>query len=297
MTVPDYLRARAYLLRATEPPAPATHAFVVAHGAVDAVARLRTGTAPEAVLAEIQKPVPDLDPDVSADLAAIESGRARLVTPETDQWPTGLLRTLSAHGQGVPLGLWMRGTPSLAQITDRAVSIVGARAATSYGEHVAADFAERLAQAGVTVVSSGSYGVAGSALSGALTVGPAVAVLACGVDVIYPVGHDYLFGRMIDRGGLLISEYPPGTVPARSRFVARSRIIAALGAATVVIEAGQRSGALATARTARVLGRRVFAAPGPITSSLSVGVNELLRAGEATAVTTIDPLIDAAGPR
>ncbi|HEX9337734.1 MAG TPA: DNA-processing protein DprA [Pseudonocardiaceae bacterium] len=297
MTVPDYLRARAYLLRATEPPAPATHAFVVAHGAVEAVARLRTGTAPAAVLAEMRTPVPDLDPDVESDVAAIESGRARLVTPETDQWPTGLLRASSAHGRGVPLGLWMRGTGSLAQVTHRAVSVVGARAATSYGEHVAADFGDSLARAGVTVITSGAYGADSAALRGALGVGPVVAVLGHGVDVTYPLGHDHLFAEMIDRGGLLVSEYPFGMSPTRTRLAARGRIIAALGAATVVIEAGQRSTALSTARTARALGRRVFAVPGPITSSLSAGTNELLRTGEATALTTVDPLLDAAGAR
>jgi DNA processing protein len=147
------------------------------------------------------------------------------------------------------------------------------------------------------VITGGAYGVDAAALRGALGVGPVVAVLGCGVDVTHPAGHEHLFAQVIDHGGLLVSEYPPGTPPTRTRLAARGRIIAALGAATVVIEAGWRSTALSIAGTAHALGRRVFAVPGPITSAQSAGSNELLRTGHATAITTIDPLLAATGVR
>jgi DNA processing protein len=306
MTVPEYLRARAYLLRVTEPPASAVHDFVVAHGPVEAVARIREGRAPDAVFGAIRRHAAAVDPDadqavteaVNADLALIESGDARLVTPESDQWPTGLLRALSVHGYGVPLGLWVRGTASLTDITGRAVSIAGARAATSYGQHVATDFGHGLARAEITVVTGGSYGVDAAALRGALAAdGPTVAVLGSGVNLAHPRGHQDLFTELVDQGGLLISEHPPTAAATRTRLAVRNRIIAALATVTVVTEAGARGGALATARTAQSLGRRVFAVPGPVTSTMSTGTNELLRTGEASPVTSIETLINAARSR
>src|SRR6185312_6809092 len=143
----------------------------------------------------------------------------------------------------------------------------GTRASTAYGEHVAVDLAEGLCERGIAVVSGGAFGIDGAAHRGALGVdGSTVAVLAGGVDVPYPAGHSALLHR-IYRAGLVVSEYPPGVRPARHRFLVRNRLVAALSGATVVVEAGLRSGAANTAAWARALGRVVCAVPGPVTSS------------------------------
>lgn len=281
--ISDELRARVFLLRASEPPAPAVHALVAVHGAIEAVARIRAGAAP-GVLAEILRPDPSLD----ADLDAIETGATTLLTPEAPDWPTGLLGDMPGRGVGAPLGLWVRGTVRLGELTSATVTIIGSRAATAYGEHVAADFAHDLARADVTIVSSGGYGIDGSAHRGALAAdGATIAVLAHGTDVTYPSGHSNLFARMVDSGGLVVSEYPPGTAPTRDRMLARGRLLAALGSATVVVERGVRSNTDVVVRTARALGRRVYGVPGPITSTQSVGVIDLLRTGQAIAISDV----------
>ncbi|MCI2420064.1 DNA-protecting protein DprA [Saccharopolyspora sp. K220] len=287
------LAARAFLLRATEPPAPAVDAFVAAHGPVDAVERIQTQAAPQSVLHEIRDPEPQIDED----LAAIDSGRYRLLTPEDPDWPHGALQGLTEQGLGAPLGLWVRGTANLVTSTRAAVSVVGARAATSYGEHVATTLGTDLAAADVTVVASGAYGVDGAAHRGALLgSAPPIAVLACGADIAYPQGHAWLL-ESVAHSGLLISEYPLGTKPARARFAARGRLLAALGVATVVVEAARRSGALPIAHTAAILGRHVYGVPGPITSATSAGVIDLLRTGVATPIAAADHIISQEGIR
>ncbi|MGB0437005.1 MAG: DNA-processing protein DprA, partial [Mycobacterium sp.] len=120
-----------------------------------------------------------------------------------------------------------------------------------------------------------------------------VAVLAAGIDVPYPAGHSALFHR-VSRHGLLVSEYPPGVRPTRRQFLTRNRLVAALSGATVVIEAGARSGAANTASWARALGRHVCAVPGPVTSSASVGCHALLAAG-ANLVTRAADVIELVG--
>jgi DNA processing protein len=292
MSVPDAVRACVFLLRATEAPAPAVYAFVTAHGPVEAVERIRAGAAPVPVLDEITHATPDLD----ADLEVIDSGAARLVTPEDNEWPHERLDALSGHGLGAPLGLWVHGSASLSEITQTTVSVVGTRAASGYGEHVAAEIAGDLARRGVTIVSSGSYGIDGRANGAALTgTGRSVAVLACGVDITYPAGHAGLLEAIVEHGGVLVSEYPPGTTPRRQRFLARLRLIAALGAATVVVEAGVRSSVLTVATTAHQLGRRVYGVPGPVTSAASAGVLDLLRSGVATPVGSAAHILDRDG--
>jgi DNA processing protein len=134
------------------------------------------------------------------------------------------------------------------------------------------------------VVSGGAYGIDGAGHRGALAAGgPTLAVLACGVDRPYPAGHDALFVR-IAATGLLVSEWPPGTAPHGHRFLVRNRLIAALSRGTVVVESAARSGAQATARRARDLGRTVMVVPGPVTSAMSVGCHELLRDSGMQAV-------------
>lgn len=193
-----------------------------------------------------------------------------------------------------PAGLFLRGGASLQILRDRAVAVVGARACSTYGSHVARALARDLAAAGVVVVSGMARGVDGEAHRGALEAGGiTVAALGCGIDRDYPAAHAHL-GREICERGLVVSEYPPGVEPAPWRFPARNRIIAGLVSAVVVVEARERSGALITADLALEEGREVFAVPGEITSSLSAGSNELLRLG-AHVLTSAADVLDVLG--
>lgn len=168
------------------------------------------------------------------------------------------------------------------------------RAATAYGEHVAAELAAGLVERDVTVVSGGAYGIDGSAHRAALACeGLTIAIVAGGIDNPYPAGHSALFHR-IRQEGLLISEYPPGTAPGRLRFLTRNRLVAALSGATVVVEAGIRSGAANTAGWAKALGRSVCAVPGPVTSASSVGCHALLRDG-ARLVARAEEIVELVG--
>jgi DNA processing protein len=185
----------------------------------------------------------------------------------------------------------VRGQAPLDELVRSAVTITGARAATDYGRYVATDFSYRLAQAEVTVVAGGGYGVESSAHTGALAApGRTIVVLACGVDIAYPTGNATLFDQITTGGGLLVSEYPIGARPSREQFITRARLLAGLSAATVVVEASRRSAALGVARLADELRRRVYGVPGPITSPTSAGVHDLLRSRTATVVTAADEI-------
>ncbi|MET7381983.1 DNA-processing protein DprA [Streptomyces sp. NPDC005526] len=209
------------------------------------------------------------------DLALARSAGVRFVRPGDTEWPA----QLDDLGDARPTGLWVRGRPSLRIWALRSVAVVGARACTQYGAHMAATLAAGLAERGWVVVSGGAYGVDGAAHRGALGAGGAtVAVLACGVDRPYPPGHTGLITRIAQQG-LVVGELPPGEHPTPSRFVVRNRVIAALTRGTVVVEAAYRSGSLVTARAALRLGRHTMGVPGPATSVLSAGVHELLRDG------------------
>jgi DNA processing protein len=193
-----------------------------------------------------------------------------------------------------PPGLFLRGTAPLDLFVRPAVGIVGARACSSYGRHVARLLGRELAAAGLVVVSGMARGVDGEAHRGALEAGGmTVAVLGCGIERDYPAAHAEL-ARRIAVSGLVVSEYPPGVEPAPWRFPARNRIIAGLTPATVVVEARERSGALITADFALEEGREVFAVPGEIVSALSRGSNALLRLG-ATPLTESGDVLEALG--
>jgi len=167
---------------------------------------------------------------------------------------------------------------------------VGARSCSSYGAQVARKLGREIAGAGAVVVSGLARGVDAEAHRGALDVGGCtVAVLGCGIDRDYPRAHADL-ARRIEAAGAVVAEYPPGVEPAPWRFPARNRIVAGLCAATVVVEARERSGALITADFALELGRDVYAVPGEITSRLSAGTNELIRQGAAPVVAVEDVL-------
>lgn len=206
---------------------------------------------------------------------------ARLVLPGDEDWPS----TLSDLGVHAPTLLWVRGDPAVLSAEPR-VAIVGARAASGYGEMLSTEFAGDLARGGAVVVSGGAYGIDGAAHRAALGVdGTTVAFLAGGVDRAYPQGHRQLFRRIVDTGAV-VSEVPCGTAPTKWRFLARNRLIAAVSHATVVVEAGWRSGSLNTAGHAAALGRPLGAVPGPVTSAASAGCHRLLREYDARCVTT-----------
>jgi DNA processing protein len=231
-----------------------------------------------------------------ADLAAADRVGARLVCPDDAEWPDHRLTWSAAQLETPPpLALWVRGRWPLDEAVERSVSVVGARAASSYGLHVAAELASGLARAGFTVVSGGAYGVDAAAHRGALADGgaPTLAVLANGVDVTYPRGNDRLLARVAEQG-LVVSELPPGSHPTRRRFLVRNRLIAALSLGTVVVEAALRSGSLATLDRARALHRDVMAVPGPVVSAMSAGCHVELRK-DAICVTSAAEVLDTVG--
>jgi DNA processing protein len=215
----------------------------------------------------------------------------RLLVPGDDDWPAGV-DDLQQHA---PPALWVRGDSARLAALGRSAAIVGARAATGYGEHVAIEVASGLVDRGFAVVSGGAYGIDGAAHRAALASrGTTIAVLAGGLDRFYPAGHEQLIGRIVECG-VVLSEVPPGTAPTRWRFLQRNRIIAAVSGATVVVEAGWRSGALNTASHAATLGRPIGAVPGPVTSATSAGCHRLLRDGAAICVTNADEIAELAG--
>jgi DNA processing protein len=190
-----------------------------------------------------------------------------------------------------PPGLFLRGHAELELLRKPSAAVVGARACSPYGAQVARELGRELAAAGRVIVSGLARGIDGEAHRGALEAGGlTVAVLGCGIDRNYPAVHGQLAARICERG-LVVSEYAPGVEPAPWRFPARNRVIAGLAAATVVVEARERSGALITADLALEEGREVFAVPGEITSALSAGTNDLLRLG-ATPLTSSKDVLD-----
>jgi DNA processing protein len=291
----DLLIARAYLSRVAEPPAPALARLVAEVGPLEAAERVHSGHVDEQVAGETR--ARRTVHNEVADLAAAAAAGARLLTPEHAEWPEWPLVACAMSGRqelAAPVALWVRGAGRLGELCEQAVAVVGARAATGYGVHVAGELGAGLADRGYTVVSGAAIGIDGAAHRGALAVhGPTVAVLACGVERAYPVAHQALLER-IAAGGLVVSEYPPGSVPGRHRFLVRNRLIAALSAGTVVVEAGLRSGAQRTASDATGLGRLVMAVPGPVTSGLSAGSHELVRDG-ALLVTRTEEVLEAVG--
>lgn len=292
--------ARAVLSRITEPASVKVWALVRREGPVAAVAALRAGECGRQRFPAEAARAARADP--YADLEAAERHGIRLVVPESDEWPhfafgaleAAGLRRLAEYERGnqeqdrrgeliPPVALWIRGVLDLSGVGVRAVAIVGARAATEYGEWVARDLAARLAEHRFLIVSGGAYGIDAAAHRGALSVGgETVLVAAGGLDRPYPPGNGSLFGRIAE-AGLLVSESPPGSDPRRHRFLTRNRLIAALSGGTLVVEAAERSGAMNTAGHCTNLGRPLMAIPGPITSAASAGCHRLIAAEQHPA--------------
>lgn len=292
------LRAWAYLSRVAEPPCGELAALVARVGPVEAAERIRCGRV-DGALARHTEARRDIDRS-AADLEVLARRGGRLITAGDDEWPLLAFAAFggaaaAARPQGRPPAvLWVVGPERLDEVAARAAAVVGTRAATGYGEQVAGELAAGLTERGVAVVSGGAYGIDGAAHRAALACdGITAAVLAGGIDILYPAGHSGLLHR-IGSGGLLVTEYPPGVRPARHRFLTRNRLVAALAGAAVVVEAGVRSGAANTAAWARALGRVVGAVPGPVTSSASAGCHVLLRDG-AHLVTRAEDIVEFVG--
>ena len=316
-----------------EPPAPALAWLVAAVGPVAAAARVRAGAVPESVARETaaRRVVDRVDDDLGAARAcggrlltpedpawphwastALENAAdGRRPAPKHQITTAGRARrgTVGATGRGAAAGAerglcgatWCRrsrcGSVGRARSTNSAIrpsrsSAPGRRPDTACTWR--ASSAPGWRRAGFTVVSGAAIGVDGAAHRGALAAaGPTVAVLACGIDRSYPAAHEALLDR-IAATGLVVSEYPPGSVPARHRFLVRNRLIAGLAAGTVVVEAGFRSGAQRTAADARALGRPVMAVPGPVTSGRSAGCHRMIREG-AVLVTRVEEVLEEVG--
>ena len=292
------LRAWAYLSRVIEPPCAELGVLVARTGPVEAADRVRRGQVDD-VLARRTEARREVD-RAAEDLDVLNRCGGRLVTPDDDEWP--MLAFAAFNGDAAaakpqghpPFALWALGPARLDETAQRSAAVVGTRAATSYGEQVAADLATGLAERDVAIISGGAYGIDGAAHRAALAAdGVTVAVLAGGLDIPYPAGHSALL-RRIGSDGMLVTEYPPGVRPARHRFLTRNRLVAAFAGAVVVVEAGLRSGAANTAAWARVLGKVVGAVPGPVTSSASTGCHAMLRAG-AEVITRTEDIVELVG--
>ncbi|MFJ5860320.1 DNA-processing protein DprA [Pseudarthrobacter sp. NPDC092439] len=309
--------ARAALSRLLEPQDAAGLALVQAAGSVDA---LRIATGQVAGGAGIEQEIsclladngvaagwsglaaclkrwlpraPDLAPE--RDLATMARLGGRLLIPSDDLWP----EQLADLGIQEPICLWWRGHEQQLPQAERSIALVGSRDSTSYGAAVTGDMAYSLAQRGFTLVSGGAYGIDAhahrAALAGASGSVPTIAVMAGGVDRFYPSGNEELL-RAVANQGAVLAEVPPGSAPTRYRFLQRNRLIAALSAVTVVVEARWRSGALNTAHHAEALGRAVGAVPGSVHSANSAGCHRLLRDGGAVCVTDAAEIAELASP-
>jgi len=218
----------------------------------------------------------------------------RFIAPGDAEWPAVLpLRNAGALYErgGEPVGLWVRGAHELRQLARNSVAVVGSRAATSYGTEQATELSRDLASMGHAVISGLVYGVDQAAHRGALIAGgPTIAVLPGGADRPYSVAEDKVLEAIAERG-LVVSEAPPGAGPTRARFLARNRIVAGLAEGTLVVEGAMRSGVLNTAHWTTNLHRPLMGVAGPVSSVASAGVNQLIRLGQASAVTNSQDVI------
>lgn len=213
---------------------------------------------------------------------------ARLLSPGSALWP----KDLADLGPAAPAALWVRGNDAALVALRKSIALVGARAATGYGEHLCMEAASGLVDRGFAVVSGAAYGIDGMAHRAALAShGQTIAFLAGGVDRFYPSGHDALLTRIVSEGAV-ISELPCGAPATKWRFLMRNRLISGASQAVVVVEAGWRSGSLNVAGHARELDRPLGAVPGPVTSSASAGCHRLIRDYRATLVTNAEEMAE-----
>jgi len=221
--------------------------------------------------------------DPLADLNQMAAAGIESITWEEDAYPA-MLR----HISNPPYILYYRGRIDC--LDDPAIAVIGSRLASYYGKNTARKLGRELAARGITVVSGLARGIDSEAHRGALEAGKTVAVLGCGLDVVYPPENDKLYSEIAGNGAL-ISEFPMRTRPEPGNFPMRNRIISGLCRCIVVVEAQEKSGALITADFALEQGRDVFAVPGPINSKTSAGTNNLIKQG-AKLITCCEDIIE-----
>ncbi|HBQ65082.1 MAG TPA: DNA-protecting protein DprA [Clostridiales bacterium] len=213
--------------------------------------------------------------------------RIGLLYPGSSGYPAGL-NTIADW----PLLLYYRGMPKL---EEKGIAIIGSRKASSYGLKVTRDFSSQLAALGLTIISGLARGIDAEAHAAALAVkGRTAAVLGCGVDVHYPIENAGLMER-IAQEGIVLSEYPPGSVPYDYNFPVRNRIISGMAMGVVVVEASEKSGTMITAGHAGEQGRDLFAVPGNISSSNSRGTHAMIRQQGAILVSSIGDILEKIG--
>jgi DNA processing protein len=284
--------ARVVLSRAVEPGDITTSSLVRQLGPQEAV-RAQLAPRKDSGLADRLREV-----DPVRELEQAERCGIRFLVPGDAEWPAGLDDLDHVDGVqglgGTPPGLWVKGPMPLTELAT-AAAVVGSRTCSVYGDETSRAIAGTVAAAGVPVVSGGAKGIDFAAHDGALLAGGAtVAVLACGVDRVYPQQNRHLLAHLAAEFAV-VSEQPPGSAPTRIRFLARNRLIAALTGGTVLVEAALRSGALNTVGWAEQLSRSVMCVPGPVTSYVSQGVHECLRRGGAALVTRGAEVLEVLG--
>ena len=223
--------------------------------------------------------------DLDAYAAKVEASGAQALTWESANYPA-LLRQIPA----APPVLFVRGT--FAPVDEWAVAVVGTRRLSAYGRLVTHELVTGLARNGITIVSGLARGIDGVAHRAALeAAGRTIAVMGCGIDRVYPPEHRDLSHAIVDGHGAIVTDFPLGTEPSSVNFPARNRLISGLSLGVLVVEAGERSGALITARFALEQDRDVFAVPGNINSPVSVGANRLIQQG-AKLVMRIEDILE-----
>jgi DNA processing protein len=232
----------------------------------------------------MQRQVKDLELEIS------KAGGV-FITPEDNDWPISLADLATP-----PIGLVIAGDRSVLLKLDKSISIVGSRRPTNYGLQLSYSLASQASLAQLVVVSGGAYGIDTASHQGALSVGGlSIAVLAGGINRLYPLENQKLF-KDITKSGLLISEVMPNIESKPYRFLIRNRLIAALSRSTVVVEAKFISGSIRTARDAAEIFRPVFAIPGPVTSPLSEGCHRLIAERVADIATSLDEILEVITP-
>jgi DNA processing protein len=264
-------QARLVISIAGEPGDERVGQAVAEFGAADAVERWESGYGADAMCKAIDRILNSSL--IEQAVKSLNAARGRFITPADEEWPD----SLDDLDTAAPVGLWCTGEGLLSEIANQSLAVVGARSATAYGQRIAYELGMQGAKENVGIISGAAYGIDAAAHRGSLVgQGKTVAVLACGVDVAYPVSHRGLLSNITD-SGVVVSEAPPGAKPHKHRFLIRNRLIAALSQSTVVVEAALRSGSLSTSNWAHVLNRQVWGIPGPITSATSAGVHAAIR--------------------
>ncbi len=279
------LTARVILAKHASPGDEKVGALVAQFGAPIATEKLIQDPKNSALTSRIRQA--NFDQDFEQIMQATQESQSIILTPENICWP----KKLNDLDFASPYCLWVSGDVTKLIALENSCSVVGARAATSYGERVATEIGSTLGEWGITTVSGGAFGIDAATHRGSIAAdGQTIAVLASGIDVPYPGAHAGLF-KKISEVGLVLTEAPPGSLPFKQKFLTRNRLIAALSSDVVVVEAALRSGSLSTANWANALGRRVWGVPGPITSATSAGVHAGIRNGSMQIMLEVADLI------